>query len=210
MSDTMAKVSILPLRPRGHRDLSGRNFVTSRSRPPQGLQRLYGLGDATLNGVSWRCDYLTDHVIPTLIGRDAHQMKTSGNSCTAAPIGAGACQMTAIAAVDMALWTSRPRRGMPLYQLLAAVPEGVRVYGTPTAIYRRDDRRSQTVPRHGYTAIRLQAGVPGLPSTYGVSRDKMFYEPRTARCNRERWSPANTCRPCRSCSRLPVRRWGGN
>ena len=29
----------------------------------------------------------------------------------------------------------------------------------------------------GYTAIRLQSGVPGLASTYGVSRDKMFYEP---------------------------------
>jgi mannonate dehydratase len=32
----------------------------------------------------------------------------------------------------------------------------------------------------GYRAIRLQCGVPGLPSTYGVSRDKMFYEPADA------------------------------
>ncbi len=29
----------------------------------------------------------------------------------------------------------------------------------------------------GYRAVRLQCGVPGLPSTYGVSADKMFYEP---------------------------------
>jgi mannonate dehydratase len=29
----------------------------------------------------------------------------------------------------------------------------------------------------GYTAIRLQSGVPGLSSTYGVSKDKMYYEP---------------------------------
>ena len=29
----------------------------------------------------------------------------------------------------------------------------------------------------GYLAIRAQSGVPGLASTYGVSRDKMFYEP---------------------------------
>jgi mannonate dehydratase len=29
----------------------------------------------------------------------------------------------------------------------------------------------------GYKAVRLQCGVPGLPSTYGVSKDRMFYEP---------------------------------
>jgi mannonate dehydratase len=32
----------------------------------------------------------------------------------------------------------------------------------------------------GYKAIRLQSGVPGLASTYGVSKDKMFYEPADA------------------------------
>ena len=32
----------------------------------------------------------------------------------------------------------------------------------------------------GYRAIRLQSGVPGLSSTYGVSGDKMFYEPADA------------------------------
>jgi mannonate dehydratase len=29
----------------------------------------------------------------------------------------------------------------------------------------------------GYLAIRAQCGVPGLSTTYGVSKDKMFYEP---------------------------------
>jgi mannonate dehydratase len=29
----------------------------------------------------------------------------------------------------------------------------------------------------GYRAVRLQTGVPGLASTYGVSGDKLFYEP---------------------------------
>jgi mannonate dehydratase len=29
----------------------------------------------------------------------------------------------------------------------------------------------------GYKAIRAQSGIPGLDSTYGVSRDRMFYEP---------------------------------
>jgi mannonate dehydratase len=32
----------------------------------------------------------------------------------------------------------------------------------------------------GYKAIRLQSGVPGLKSTYGVSKDRMFYEPADA------------------------------
>jgi mannonate dehydratase len=32
----------------------------------------------------------------------------------------------------------------------------------------------------GYKAIRLQAGVPGLASTYGVSKDRYFYEPADA------------------------------
>lgn len=29
----------------------------------------------------------------------------------------------------------------------------------------------------GYLAVRAQTGVPGLPSTYGVAKDKLFYEP---------------------------------
>ena len=32
----------------------------------------------------------------------------------------------------------------------------------------------------GYLAIRLQSGVPGLASTYGVSKDKLYYEPADA------------------------------
>ncbi len=32
----------------------------------------------------------------------------------------------------------------------------------------------------GYKAIRLQSGVPGLASTYGVSKDKLYYEPADA------------------------------
>jgi len=29
----------------------------------------------------------------------------------------------------------------------------------------------------GYKAIRAQSGIPGIPSTYGVGRGKMYYEP---------------------------------
>ncbi len=43
----------------------------------------------------------------------------------------------------------------------------------------------------GYSAVRLQSGVPGLASTYGVSRDKMFYEPADGALPTENvWSSA--------------------
>ncbi len=32
----------------------------------------------------------------------------------------------------------------------------------------------------GYKAIRAQVGVPGIPANYGVSKDKMYYEPADA------------------------------
>jgi mannonate dehydratase len=55
----------------------GRNFVTVKIITDKGI---YGIGDATLNGRELAVvSYLEDHVIPCLIGRDAHQIgDTSG------------------------------------------------------------------------------------------------------------------------------------
>ena len=51
----------------------GRNFVTLKLETAHGV---YGIGDATLNGREMAvASYLTDHVIPCLIGRDAHQIE---------------------------------------------------------------------------------------------------------------------------------------
>ena len=36
---------------------------------------------------------------------------------------------------------------------------------------------TRRMKQQGYLAIRAQSGIPGLPSTYGVAKDKMFYEP---------------------------------
>ena len=50
----------------------GRNFVTLKIETDDGLS---GVGDATLNGRELSvASYLTDHVIPCLIGRDARQI----------------------------------------------------------------------------------------------------------------------------------------
>ena len=51
----------------------GRNFVTLKLTTEDGVS---GRGDATLNGRELAvADYLTDHVLPTLIGRDARRIE---------------------------------------------------------------------------------------------------------------------------------------
>ena len=43
----------------------------------------------------------------------------------------------------------------------------------------------------GYKAIRAQCGIPGLASTYGVSKDRMYYEPADSAIPTENlWSTA--------------------
>jgi mannonate dehydratase len=88
--------------------------------------------------------------------------------------------MSALAAVDMALWDIKAKvAGLPLYQLLGGASRvGVTVYGHANG-ETIDETIAEAVRYKGlgYKAIRLQTGVPGLPSTYGVSKDKMFYEP---------------------------------
>jgi mannonate dehydratase len=157
----------------------GRNFVTLKIETAAGV---HGLGDATLNGREMAvASYLTDHVIPSLIGRDAHQIEDVWQYLyRGAYWRRGPVTMSAIAAVDTALWDIKAKvAGMPLYQLLGgACRKAVRVYGHAngqTVAETLDEaRRYRDL---GYTAIRLQSGIPGLASTYGVSHDKMFYEP---------------------------------
>jgi mannonate dehydratase len=71
---------------------------------------------------------------------------------------------------------------MPLYQLLGGKSRtGVMVYGHANG--RDIDETADEVAKYielGYKAIRAQSGVPGLATTYGVSKDKMFYEPADA------------------------------
>jgi mannonate dehydratase len=160
----------------------GRNFVTLKIETKDGIS---GLGDATLNGRELAvASYLADHVVPCLIGRDAHQIEDIWQYLyRGAYWRRGPVTMTAIAAVDMALWDIKAKvAGLPLYQLLGgASREGVMVYGHANGQTIDDTIEAA---RHyiglGYKAVRLQCGVPGLPSTYGVSKDKMFYEPADA------------------------------
>lgn len=157
----------------------GRNFVTLKIETDEGLT---GVGDATLNGRELAvAAYLRDHVVPLLIGRDAHRIEDTWQYLyQGAYWRRGPVTMSAIAAVDTALWDIKGKAaGLPVYQLLGGRSrEGVTVYGHANG--ETVDEVLDEVARYldlGYRAVRLQCGVPGLPSTYGVGADKMFYEP---------------------------------
>ncbi|MEM1104451.1 MAG: D-mannonate dehydratase ManD [Pseudomonadota bacterium] len=160
----------------------GRNFVTLKLQTDQGI---YGLGDATLNGRELAvASYLSDHVGPCLIGRDAQRIEDTWQFLyRGAYWRRGPVTMAAIAAVDTALWDIKAKAaGMPLYQLLGGRSrDAVMVYGHANG--RDIEETADEVARYielGYRAIRAQSGVPGLASTYGVSQDKMYYEPADA------------------------------
>jgi mannonate dehydratase len=160
----------------------GRNFVTLKIETDEGI---YGLGDATLNGRELAvASYLTDHVIPCLIGRDAHRIEDVWQYLyKGAYWRRGPVTMSAIAAVDTALWDIKGKvAGLPVYQLLGgASREGVMVYGHANGKTIEDTiEAALDYQAQGYKAIRLQSGVPGLASTYGVSKDRYFYEPADA------------------------------
>jgi mannonate dehydratase len=157
----------------------GRNFVTLRIETRSGV---YGLGDATLNGRELAvAAYLKEHVVPNLIGRDAGRIEDTWQFLhRGAYWRRGPVTMTAIAAVDVALWDILGKMaGLPLYRLLGGRSrEGALVYGHANG--RDINETSDEVGRFieaGYLAVRAQSGVPGLKKTYGVSSTKNAYEP---------------------------------
>jgi mannonate dehydratase len=157
----------------------GRNFVTLKITTEDGI---HGLGDATLNGRELAVvGYLEEHVFPLIIGRDARriedmwQMLYKGSYWRRGPV-----TMTAISAVDCALWDIQGKAlGVPVYQLLGGRSrDDVMVYGHANGTDIDDTVRAV---KHyidlGYKAVRVQSGVPGLEGVYGIGRGTMHYEP---------------------------------
>src|SRR4026207_1257545 len=157
----------------------GRNFVTLKLVTEDGV---YGLGDATLNGRELAvASYLSDHVVPLLIGRDARRIEDLWQYLyKGAYWRRGPVTMTAISAVDTALWDIKGKvLNVPVYELLGGRSrDSVLVYS-----HANGEDIESTVnavagrARRGYTAIRAQSGIPGLESTYGVAKGDRPYEP---------------------------------
>lgn len=136
----------------------GRNFVTLQITTESGL---CGLGDATLNGRELSvASYLKDHLCPQLIGRDASRIEDIWQFFyKGAYWRRGPVTMSAISAIDMALWDIKAKAAnMPLYQLLGgASREGVMVYCHTTG--RTIDEVLEDYAKHqqmGFKAIRVQ------------------------------------------------------
>ncbi|HYK36481.1 D-mannonate dehydratase ManD [Alloacidobacterium sp.] len=167
----------------------GRNFVTLRIETGEGI---YGLGDATLNGRELAvASYLTDHVIPCLIGRDPFQTEDIWQYLyRGAYWRRGPVTMAAIAAVDVALWDIKGKAlQTPVYNLLGGKSrDGVLVYAHAHGA--TAEEAVEDVQKHiemGYLAVRAQSGIPGLESTYGVPKGSQPYEPA------ERGLPSESC-----------------
>ncbi len=175
----------------------GRNFVTLKIETADGI---HGLGDATLNGRELAvASYLQDHVVPCLIGRDARRIEDIWQYLyRGAYWRRGPVTMTAISAVDVALWDIKGKAaGMPLYQLLGGRSrDGVLVYGHAGGKTLDDAMKAIACYREaGFRAIRVQSGLPNFEKVYGVGSGAHHYEPaQPGLPPEERWSTADYMR----------------
>ncbi|WP_010663296.1 D-mannonate dehydratase ManD [Marinilabilia salmonicolor] len=157
----------------------GRNFVTLKIYTDQGV---YGLGDATLNGRELAvATYLKEYCIPALIGKDPRNIEDIWHYFYRGVYWKrGAVTMTAISAIDMALWDIKGKMlNTPLYNLLGGKSrDRVMVYAHANGVDL--DHALESVAHEvdqGFKAIRVQSGIPGLDHTYGVAKKGEKYEP---------------------------------
>jgi len=157
----------------------GRNFTTLKIITDEGI---YGLGDATLNGREKAvATYLEEYCIPALLGKDPRNTEDiwhyfyRGGYWKRGPV-----TMTAIAAIDMALWDIKGKAlNTPLYNLLGGKSrDGVLVYAHANGRDLNDTvETTHQAVENGFRAVRVQSGIPGIEHTYGVPKDDAAYEP---------------------------------
>ena len=174
----------------------GRNYVLIKVMTDE--PGLYGVGDATLNGRELAvATALEEHIAPLLIGRDPDRIEDTwqylfrGTYWRGGPV-----LMTALAAVDMALWDIKGKRaGLPVYSLLGGkCREGALCYthcgGSDFQQVEESVRRAMA---RGFKVIRCQVAIPGCQGTYGATRaraDEPGMAPGAARPHEEIWEPA--------------------
>ena len=118
--------------------------------------------------------YLSDHLCPALIGRDASAIEDTwqyfyrGAYWRRGPIG-----MAAISAIDVALWDIKAKAaGMPLYQLLGGASRTRMLSYSHAAGETIEETAEKVVAltERGFKAVRVQSAIPGMPVTYGVDK----------------------------------------
>jgi mannonate dehydratase len=157
----------------------GRNFVTLKIFTDEGI---YGLGDATLNGMEKTvASYLENYCIPSLIGMDPRNIEDIWHFFyRGAYWKRGSVSMTAVSAIDMALWDIKGKAlNTPLYNLIGGKSrDGILVYCHANGKDAEEtiEKAGQKIEQ-GFRAVRLQSGIPGIEHTYGVPKDSKPYEP---------------------------------
>ena len=123
--------------------------------------------------------YLKEHIAPCLVGRDPLDIEDIWQYLYRGVFWRrGAVTMTAIAAIDMALWDILGKAAdMPVYQLLGGKSRtGVTLYAHANGsdVSSTLDHAESLVDA-GFRAVRLQSAIPGLQTTYGVLGNKKDY-----------------------------------
>ena len=107
--------------------------------------------------------------------------------------------MTAIGAIDMALWDIKGKAlNVPVYKLLGGKSRNKML--TYTHAQGKDlqetvERVQETIEK-GFKAVRVQSGVPGLDKVYGVAKQDGAYEPsnKGAKPTEEVWNTSKYLR----------------
>jgi mannonate dehydratase len=147
---------------------AGQTYVTVKVITDAGV---YGIGDATLAGRELAVvAYLNQHLLPTLIGKDPAQTEELWQYMyRSAYWRGGPIAMTAIGAVDLALWDLKGKvLNTPVYNLLGGRSRrGIRAYAHAWGqTIDETVAAAEACVNGGYTAVRFSASIPELSDAY--------------------------------------------
>lgn len=158
----------------------GRNYVLVKIVTDEGI---YGVGDATLNGRELAvAEALREHIGPWLIGKNSDNIEDIWQEIFRGTYWRGGpVLMTALSAVDMALWDLKGKRaGLPVYSLLGGRARNkVRVYmHVHGGNFEEVLEKCRRLLREGCSALRVSVNVQDLPKGVWEPRSYLTVLPR--------------------------------